>query len=85
MRFPQSAMPSTGTIKEHWQKCRKTVSVLDKNRARKEKSTHPGKTSCYWYSTLKVVGSLATQYGMSAVTIQADTKLSKVPPYNKRL
>lgn len=29
----------------------------------------------------KVVKSSASQHGMSAVTIQADTKLLKVPPY----
>jgi hypothetical protein len=55
--------------------------MLDKNKAPKEKSTNPGKTSCYWYSILKVVRYLTTQYGMSGVTIQADNKLLKVPPY----
>jgi hypothetical protein len=67
-------------------KCRTTGSVLDKNKARKEKSTNPGKASCYWYSIPeKSLDLMAIRYGMSGFTIHADTKLLKVPPYKTNI
>jgi hypothetical protein len=73
-------MRSTGTTEEQWQNVVKRNQCSTKINLEKKNSTNPGKISCYWYSIQKVVRSLATQYGMSGVTMQVDIELLKVPP-----